>query len=114
MPTKDEPRGASGAESADGYGYDARVLPRKNVMLTSSFTGLKNYMRDVGSLMKDPEALKNVGGTMVLWDFPHTSAEEGLQGAGCTARDSLGLGPEAQLRIHRDRVRLQAVARLSR
>jgi selenium-binding protein 1 len=71
MPTKQEPRGAAGGESADGYGYDARVLPRKNVMLTSSFTGQKNYMRDVGSLMKDPEAMKNVGGTMVLWDF-HT------------------------------------------
>ena len=33
---------------ADGYGYDARVLPRKNVMLTSSFTGKSNYMMDFG------------------------------------------------------------------
>ncbi len=24
---------------ADGYNYDVRVLPRRNVMLTSSFTG---------------------------------------------------------------------------
>src|SRR5678815_3488548 len=31
MPTKEESRGAEGAEWADGYGYDARVLPRKNV-----------------------------------------------------------------------------------
>src|SRR5437899_7725921 len=37
LPTKEEPRGASGAEFADGYGYDARVLPRKHVLLTPSF-----------------------------------------------------------------------------
>jgi len=71
MPTKEESRGAEGAEWADGYGYDARVLPRKNVMLTSSFTGLDNYMRPFGSLVKDAEAMKHVGGSMVLWDF-HT------------------------------------------
>jgi selenium-binding protein 1 len=71
MPTKAEPRGVSDAELADGYCYDARVLPRKNVMLTSSFTGWKNYTRDFGSLSKDPEAMKNFGGSMVLWDF-HT------------------------------------------
>ena len=44
LPTKDDARGATGAEFADGYGYDARVQPRKNALLTSSFTGLKNYM----------------------------------------------------------------------
>ena len=43
-------RGVAGAEFADGYGYDARVLPRKNALLTSSFTGWKNYMRDFGDL----------------------------------------------------------------
>jgi selenium-binding protein 1 len=31
---------------ADGYGYDLRVLPRRNLMLTSSFTGWSNYMMD--------------------------------------------------------------------
>src|SRR5258707_4573714 len=36
LPTKDSPRGATGADVADGYGYDARVLPRKNVLLTTS------------------------------------------------------------------------------
>jgi methanethiol oxidase len=71
LPTRDEPRGVAGAEFADGYGYDARVLPRKNALLTTSFTGLKNYMRGFGDLVKDAEAMKQFGGSMVLWDF-HT------------------------------------------
>src|SRR5215475_9958128 len=64
LPTRNAP-GLTGAEFADGYGYDARVLPRKNVLLTTSFTGWNNYMRDFGSLVKDAEAMKQVGGTMV-------------------------------------------------
>lgn len=71
MPTKEDPRGARNGEWADGYGYDCRVLPRKNVMLSSSFTGLKNYMRPFGELVQDGEAMKNFGGTMVLWNL-HT------------------------------------------
>lgn len=71
LPTRAEPRGVIGAEFADGYGYDARVLPRKNVMLTTSFTGLNNYLRPFGDLVKDAEAMKQVGGSMVLWNF-HT------------------------------------------
>ena len=54
MPTKEDARGASGAEFADGYDYDARVLPRKNALLTSSFTGWNNYTRDFGKLTADP------------------------------------------------------------
>jgi selenium-binding protein 1 len=69
LPTKDEPRKALSAEFADGYGYDARVLPRKNALLTTSFTGWKNYTRDFGDLVKDAEAMKHFGATMVLWDF---------------------------------------------
>jgi selenium-binding protein 1 len=71
LPTKAQPRGAAGAEFADGYGYDARVLPRKNVLLTTSFTGLNNYTRDFGDMVKDADAMKQFGGSMVLWDF-HT------------------------------------------
>jgi selenium-binding protein 1 len=71
MPTKDEPRNVAGAEFADGYGYDARVLPRKNVLLTTSFTGWNNYTRAFGDLAKDADAMKQFGATMVLWDF-HT------------------------------------------
>ena len=71
LPTKSEPRGAEDAEFADGYGYDARVLPRKNALLTTSFTGWKNYMRDFSSVAGDAEAMKQMGSTMVMWDF-HT------------------------------------------
>ena len=71
LPTREAPQGIEGAEFADGYGYDARVLPRKNVMLTTSFTGWNNYTRGFGDVVKDPEAMKQFGGSMVLWDF-HT------------------------------------------
>ncbi|WP_407530936.1 selenium-binding protein SBP56-related protein [Methylobacterium oryzisoli] len=69
LPTAEAPNGATVEAVADGYGYDARVLPRRNVMLTSSFTGLDNYMRPLPDLMKDAEAMKRFGQTMVLWDF---------------------------------------------
>ena len=71
IPTSAEPQGAEIERVADGYGYDARVLPRKNVMLSSSFTGWKNYMRPFAELAQDPEAMKQFGQTMVLWNF-HT------------------------------------------
>ncbi len=71
MPTQEQPLGAQIETLADGYGYDARVLPRKNVMLTSSFTGWANYMRPFGELTKDAEAMKRFGQTMVLWNY-HT------------------------------------------
>jgi selenium-binding protein 1 len=71
MPTSDKPQGAAIETVADGYGYDARVLPRRNVMLSSSFTGWDNYMRDFGDLAKDSEAMKHFGQTLVLWNF-HT------------------------------------------
>lgn len=71
IPTKDDPRGVKGSEFADGYGYDARVLPRKNVMLTTSFTGWDNYTTEFAKVAGNPEALKRFGGTMVLWNF-HT------------------------------------------
>jgi selenium-binding protein 1 len=71
LPTKDDARGAADAKFADGYGYDARVLPRKNAMLTSSFTGWNNYMMDFSKMTANPEAMKHFGQTMVMWDF-HT------------------------------------------
>jgi methanethiol oxidase len=51
------------------YGYDARVQPHLNRMLTSSFTGWNNYMMDFGQMLADQEAMKRFGSTMVLWDF---------------------------------------------
>ena len=53
----------------DGYGYDLAVNPKKNVLLTSSFTGHANYMRPLGQLIKDGEAMKKFGNTMVVWDL---------------------------------------------
>ena len=53
------------------YGYDVRVNADLNRMLTSSFTGKKNYMRPLPELMQDAEAMKRFGNTMVVWDF-HT------------------------------------------
>jgi selenium-binding protein 1 len=60
MPTKD---------GGDGYGYDIAINPQKNVLLTSSFTGWNNYMRNLGELVKDAEAMKRFGNTMVIWDL---------------------------------------------
>lgn len=57
------------AAGADGYGYDIAVNPQKNVLLTSSFAGAKNYLRPLGELVKDAEAMKQFGHTMVLWDL---------------------------------------------
>ncbi len=51
------------------YGYDVRVQPHLNRMLTSSFTGWNNYMMDFGQMLADPQAMKRFGNTMVLWDY---------------------------------------------
>jgi methanethiol oxidase len=57
------------ANGGDGYAYDLAVNPRKNVLLTSSFTGYTNYMRPLGDLVKDAEAMKRFGNTMAIWDL---------------------------------------------
>ena len=72
MPTDDDLRGAEkSGQFADGYGYDVRALPRRNVMVTSSFTGWSNYMMDFGKMLRDAEAMKRFGNTVVVWDL-HT------------------------------------------
>jgi len=65
----DMPVGAVGGVKGDGYGYDIAINPAKNAMLTSSFAGWNNYMRDLGEVVGDPEAMKHFGGTMVMWDL---------------------------------------------
>ena len=62
------PLGEIGGTKGDGYGYDIAINPGKNVMLTSSFAGWNNYMMDLGKLVKDGEAMKRFGSTMVAWD----------------------------------------------
>ncbi len=71
MPTAEDTMGAEVESVVDGYGYDVRVLPRKNVMLTSSFTGWSNYMMDFGQMLQDEAAMKRFGQTVVLWNL-HT------------------------------------------
>ena len=72
MPKDGELNGAEkSGQFADGYGYDVRALPRRNVLLTSSFTGLNNYMMNLGEMMSSPEAMSNFGNTVVVWDL-HT------------------------------------------
>ena len=72
MPTDENLNGAKkSGQFADGYGYDVRVLPRRNMMVTSSFTGWNNYMMDFGKLVGDAEAMKRMGNTVVIWDL-HT------------------------------------------
>src|SRR6266478_3920747 len=92
LPTKDDARSVANANFADGYGYDARVLPRKNALLTSSFTGLNNYMRDFGKLTADPEAMKHFGSTMVMWDFHARQPKKVFQ---VPVRRSKSVGPGA-------------------
>ena len=79
MPTKEDPRGAElSGEFADGFGYDVRAIPRRNVLITSSFTGWNNYMMDFAKLLKDKEALKEFGNTMVIWDLHARQPEKVL------------------------------------
>ncbi len=63
------PKGIKEIGGGDGYGYDIGINPQKNAMLTSSFTGWTNYMMDLGTLIKDANAMKNFGGSMALWDL---------------------------------------------
>ena len=71
-PTDQDLRGAEKTgKYADGYGYDVRVLPRRNAMFTSSFTGWTNFMMDFGTMLSDGEAMKRFGNTAVMWDL-HT------------------------------------------
>jgi selenium-binding protein 1 len=70
MPTDSDLNGAEKTgKMADGYGYDVRALPRRNVMVTSSFTGWNNYMMDFGKMFADAEAMKRFGNTVVVWDL---------------------------------------------
>ena len=73
MPIEGDMLGAVSVDGAkaDGYGYDVRAILRKNVMLTSSFTGWSNYMMDFGKMLQDKDAMKRFGNTVVQWDL-HT------------------------------------------
>jgi selenium-binding protein 1 len=80
----------------DGYGYDLAINPKKNVFLTSSFTGWNNYMTDLGKLIKDAEAMKHFGNTMVLWNLKSMQPEKifSVPGAPLEIRWSLKEGDD--------------------
>ncbi len=70
MPTEGDLGGAvKSGKYADGYGYDVRALPRRNVLITSSFTGLNNYTMDLAAMLGDAEAMQRFGNTVVVWDL---------------------------------------------
>jgi selenium-binding protein 1 len=69
-------------KGGDGYGYDIAINPARNTILTSSFTGWNNYMKDLGTLMKDQGAMKNFGSTMVVWNLKSMQPEKVLPVAG--------------------------------
>ena len=78
----DMPTSNIGGGQGDGYGYDVAINPARNAMLTSSFTGLKNYMADLALLIKDPQAMQRFGNTMVVWDLKAMKPQKVLSTAG--------------------------------
>lgn len=83
MPTDENLQGAEKTgKFADGYGYDIRALPRRNVMISSSFTGWSNYMMDFGKMLNDQEAMKRFGNTVVVWDLHGRKAKKVLDAPG--------------------------------
>ncbi|HSL19459.1 MAG TPA: selenium-binding protein SBP56-related protein [Methylomirabilota bacterium] len=94
IPTADDPRGAEIEEVADGMGYDVRALPRRNVMITSSFTGWSNYMMDFGALLEDAEAMKRFGQTVVIWNLHTRKPEQVLHVPGAPLEVRVAWGPK--------------------
>ena len=54
----------------DGYGYDLAVNPQEERACSPRASpATHNYMRPLGDLVKDAEAMKSFGNTMVVWDL---------------------------------------------
>ncbi|MGJ9416540.1 selenium-binding protein SBP56-related protein [Massilia sp. CMS3.1] len=83
-------------KGGDGYGYDLAINPGRNAMLSSSFTGKKNYMTPLGTLIKDEAAMKQFGNTMVVWNLKAMQPERVLSvpGAPLEIRWSLKEGDD--------------------
>ncbi|WP_024537779.1 methanethiol oxidase [Comamonas badia] len=82
-----------GGVKGDGYGYDIAIDPGKNVMLTSSFTGWNNYMMDLGKMVKDPDAMKQFGNTMAVWDVKSMKPTQVLSVPGAPLEIRWSLNP---------------------
>jgi selenium-binding protein 1 len=93
MPAGDAGGDVKVEKVADGYGYDVRVLPRRNVMLTSSFTGWNNYMMDFGKMLQDKEAMKRFGQTVVVWDLHARKPKKVLHVPGSPLEIRFAWGP---------------------
>ena len=93
-PNEQESRGREVDKLADGYGYDVRVLPRRNTMLTSSFTGWNNYMMDFGKMLQDKEAMKRFGQTVTVWDLHARKPRKVLEVPGAPLEIRFALQPE--------------------
>ncbi|HEY8052055.1 MAG TPA: selenium-binding protein SBP56-related protein [Steroidobacteraceae bacterium] len=89
----DMPTATIGGVKGDGYGYDVAVNPAKNVLLTSSFAGWQNYMRELGDVIKDPEAMKHFGGTMVVWNLKSMQPTQVLSVPGAPLEIRWSLAP---------------------
>jgi selenium-binding protein 1 len=87
------PTTSIGGVKGDGYGYDIAVNPAKNVLLTSSFAGWNNYMRELGDLIKDAEAMKHFGNTMVIWNLKSMQATQVLSVPGAPLEIRWSLAP---------------------
>lgn len=87
---------APAMQGGDGYGYDLAINPARNTMLSSSFTGKKNYMTPLGTLIKDQGAMKQFGNTMVVWNLKSMQPEQVLSvpGAPLEIRWSLQAGQD--------------------
>jgi selenium-binding protein 1 len=95
MPTDGDLQGATkSGKMADGYGYDVRALPRKNVLVTSSFTGWNNYMMDFGKMLGDAEAMKRFGNTVVVWNLHSRKPEKILDVPGAALEIRCAWGEE--------------------
>ena len=89
----DMPLTEIGGVKGDGYGYDLAVNPAKNVLLTSGFTGWNNYLRDLGAVIKDPEAMKHFGNTMVVWNLKSMQPTQVLSVPGAPLEIRWGQAP---------------------
>lgn len=78
------------------YGYDMRINPQLNRMLSSSFAGHRNYMRPLSELMGDAEAMKEFGNTMVVWDFHARRPLQTLEVPGAPLEIRWALAPDAE------------------
>jgi methanethiol oxidase len=88
------PLNRSDIGGGDGYGYDIAINPRLNAMLTSSFTGWNNYMMDFGTMLKDPNAMKQFGQTMVLWNHKSMEPKKVFSVPGAPLEIRWGQGPD--------------------